>query len=170
MAKMLGDKTEVWFKDLEGLQINNEGLAEWKDFSDPMQVTFGYPERKDTYSIIFPTQVDSGLSSDIKIFLFLELADHTIKNLSYSVIAIDFDGAGTNMKTGLLEPDIAVLENIMFITIADQDHPRLQDVIDNRLRKLPRSELVMAKQFFTQVYNNPTQQAKYGKIIDEKKY
>jgi len=143
-------------------------LETWHDFSDPMQVVFGYPESPGTYATVFPTQVDSGASDGISVFFFIHVVDGVLHDASYSLIDIGFDGEGTPVELPAFEPDIAAMENLIFsITIAE-DHLKIQSAIDTRLRRLPDDELAKARQFFRQVYDDPRQYEKYDKILREK--
>lgn len=168
MDSFLGEIQDNWLKDLTGFKVDTDKLSCWCDLSDPTQSVDGYPTRENTYLLKIPTSVNSPYSSDIEVFLFLDLESDEIKSLSYSVIGIDSKGKVEKISAPLLEPDVAVVENKLFDIIQNQDHHNLENVILARLRKMPISELEMAKDFFTDVSYDKKQQAKYDKVICEK--
>ena len=167
MKERLGERFEPWFRDTLGVRIDPESLSSWNDFSDPMQVIFGYPESPGTYAFKFPTQVDSGLSDGIYIFFFIHVKNGILKDVSYTIVDIDFDGKGNLIDIPTLEPDKAVMENLLLSITHNDDQIKIQTAIEDRLRKMPLEELTMARDFFRQVYDDPGQYQKYDKIIQE---
>jgi hypothetical protein len=169
MPNPLGKSIESWFESLVGLRVTDQGLARWKDLANPEVMIFDYPHQPGTYCFIFPTQVDSPMSEDMQVFLFLEVVDKAVSSVSYSVISVSSDGRGTLMTGEVLEPDRAVIENVMRATVDPNDHDKLHAAIADRIRRMSDDEIEHAIGFFTHVYNDEHQRQKYGRVLDERR-
>jgi len=67
----------------------------------------------------------------------------------------------------VLEPDKAFIEHLLLSITAEDEHPKIQEAIDQRLRAMSYDELVTARDFFRYEKGLADQAAKYDRIIRE---
>lgn len=112
-----GSRKSSWCRDFEGCTADESRMSDWKDFSDPMQVIFGYPEIPGVYAKLFDAS-EGYMYGGETVFLFAHIADGIIRDVSYSVIYIDAMGEGIEIRKELLGADIdqavALLTDIVF--------------------------------------------------------
>jgi hypothetical protein len=94
--------------------------------------------------------------------------DSVLKDVSYTSIMLEADGLGTPIQKPALEPDVAVIENLILSIASEKSAPVVHVAIQERLHQMSMEDLVKARDYFRDTCNDAEQYLKYNRAIDRR--